>query len=316
FSGVIGLIFFLELIVAVLAVVFQSQVREWINEFFLQNIKAYRDDIDLQNLIDSLQKMCGYDVRNRPQNDWSNHIFVKGCIKALEDWLPGNLYTVAIVFVPLCGQITPSSSNHLLRSAVLGSSRLLSKSEQAESETRNSVVALLLLSVFQSSGAAPPPARRPAVDPRPQRRTDTARSAAEPDPFRLSSAPPRWKTPDGGPRCALLLPQAFGPEFHVSAEKWTDSPAVWVSTSSVRTQNRTEPAHLVVHWLEGEGRTRLWRLYTCHCCLFQEEPAPPLWSLKGHKTNIFNRRLCSPGMNLLEPGSVRDPIRIQQDPRH
>ncbi|MED6287432.1 Tetraspanin-14 [Characodon lateralis] len=148
FSGVIGLIFFLELIVAVLAVVFQSQVREWINEFFLQNIKAYRDDIDLQNLIDSLQKMnhccgaqephdwdlnvyfscngthrsrekcgvpfscciidpadtvlntqCGYDVRNRPEKDWSNHIFVKGCIKALEDWLPGNLYTVAIVFV-------------------------------------------------------------------------------------------------------------------------------------------------------------------------------------------------------------------------
>ncbi|XP_047206793.1 tetraspanin-14 isoform X2 [Girardinichthys multiradiatus] len=148
FSGVIGLIFFLELIVAVLAVVFQSQVREWINEFFLQNIKAYRDDIDLQNLIDSLQKMnhccgaqepndwdlnvyfscngthrsrekcgvpfscciidpadtvlntqCGYDVRNRPKNEWENYIFVRGCIKELEDWLPGNLYTVAIVFV-------------------------------------------------------------------------------------------------------------------------------------------------------------------------------------------------------------------------
>lgn len=53
----IGFIFFLELTVAVLAVVFQSQVREWINNIFLQNIKAYRDDIDLQNLIDSLQKM-------------------------------------------------------------------------------------------------------------------------------------------------------------------------------------------------------------------------------------------------------------------
>lgn len=57
FSGIIGFIFFLELTAAVLAVVFQSQVRAWINEFFVANIKAYRDDIDLQNLIDSLQRM-------------------------------------------------------------------------------------------------------------------------------------------------------------------------------------------------------------------------------------------------------------------
>lgn len=57
FSGVIGFIFILELTAAVLAVVFQSQVREWINDFFLANIKGYRDDIDLQNLIDSLQRM-------------------------------------------------------------------------------------------------------------------------------------------------------------------------------------------------------------------------------------------------------------------
>ncbi|XP_070834490.1 tetraspanin-14 [Chaetodon trifascialis] len=148
FSGVIGFIFMLELTAAVLAVVFQSQVREWINDFFLANIKAYRDDIDLQNLIDSLQRMnyccgaqepndwdlnvyfscngthrsrekcgvpfsccitdpadsvvntqCGYDVRNRPKRDWSDHIYTKGCIVALEDWLPGNLYTVAIVFI-------------------------------------------------------------------------------------------------------------------------------------------------------------------------------------------------------------------------
>lgn len=57
FSGVIGFIFVLELTAAVLAVVFQSQVKAWINDFFLANIKAYRDDIDLQNLIDSLQRM-------------------------------------------------------------------------------------------------------------------------------------------------------------------------------------------------------------------------------------------------------------------
>uniref|UniRef100_A0A8C5CLH8 Tetraspanin n=1 Tax=Gadus morhua TaxID=8049 RepID=A0A8C5CLH8_GADMO len=150
FSGLIGFIFFLELTAAVLVVVFQGQVRDWINDFFLNNIKAYRDDIDLQNLIDSLQRLnqccgaqepndwdrnvyfscngthrsrekcgvpfsccrkdpavrhtvlintqCGYDVRLKSQDDWMD-IYTKGCIPALEDWLPGNMYTVAIVFI-------------------------------------------------------------------------------------------------------------------------------------------------------------------------------------------------------------------------
>ncbi|XP_035981898.1 tetraspanin-14 isoform X48 [Fundulus heteroclitus] len=74
FSGVIGFIFFLELTVAVLAVVFQSQVRDWINDFFLQNIKGYRDDIDLQNLIDSVQKMnhcCGA----KEPDDWNLNVY-------------------------------------------------------------------------------------------------------------------------------------------------------------------------------------------------------------------------------------------------
>ncbi|XP_061822832.1 tetraspanin-14 [Nerophis lumbriciformis] len=147
FSGVIGFIFVLELVAAVLAVLFQSQLREWLNDFFLANVRAYRDDIDLQNLIDSLQRMnhccgaqepndwnlnvyfscnksnpstercgvpfscciadpaesvvntqCGYGVR-RLESTWAEHIYVKGCMAALEDWLPGNLYTVASVFV-------------------------------------------------------------------------------------------------------------------------------------------------------------------------------------------------------------------------
>uniref|UniRef100_A0A674EYD5 Tetraspanin n=1 Tax=Salmo trutta TaxID=8032 RepID=A0A674EYD5_SALTR len=145
FSGVIGLIFFLELTAAVLAFVFQDNVREWINDFFLANVKAYREDIDLQNLIDSLQKLnhcCGAKepddwnlnvyfncTNNNPsrercgvpfscclsdpavsnlipysshfllQGDWINYIYIKGCIPALEEWLPRNLYIVAGVFI-------------------------------------------------------------------------------------------------------------------------------------------------------------------------------------------------------------------------
>lgn len=50
-------IFLLELAVAFLAFLFQDWVRDRVKEFFENNIKSYRDDIDLQNLIDSLQKI-------------------------------------------------------------------------------------------------------------------------------------------------------------------------------------------------------------------------------------------------------------------
>lgn len=33
------------------------------------------------------------------QQEWSSQIYTKGCIASLEDWLPQNLYTVAIVFI-------------------------------------------------------------------------------------------------------------------------------------------------------------------------------------------------------------------------
>lgn len=33
------------------------------------------------------------------QSQWSNTIYVKGCIIALEEWLPRNLYIVAGVFI-------------------------------------------------------------------------------------------------------------------------------------------------------------------------------------------------------------------------
>ncbi|XP_069914051.1 tetraspanin-14 isoform X1 [Oryctolagus cuniculus] len=150
FCGAIVLIFFLELAVAVLAFLFQDWVRDRFREFFESNIRSYRDDIDLQNLIDSLQKanqccgaygpedwdlnvyfncsgasysrekcgvpfsccvpdpaqkvvntQCGYDVRIQLKSKWDESIFTKGCIQALEGWLPRNIYIVAGVFIAI-----------------------------------------------------------------------------------------------------------------------------------------------------------------------------------------------------------------------
>uniref|UniRef100_A0A3B5KY89 Uncharacterized protein n=1 Tax=Xiphophorus couchianus TaxID=32473 RepID=A0A3B5KY89_9TELE len=46
-----------------------------------------------------LNTQCGYDVRNQQEKEWSEKIFVRGCIVALEEWLPRNLYTVAFIFI-------------------------------------------------------------------------------------------------------------------------------------------------------------------------------------------------------------------------
>uniref|UniRef100_A0ACB8F7L0 Tetraspanin-14 n=2 Tax=Sphaerodactylus townsendi TaxID=933632 RepID=A0ACB8F7L0_9SAUR len=150
FCGTIVLIFILELVVAVLAFLFQDWVRDQVEIFFKNNIVSYRDDIDLQNLIDSLQKMnhccgaqdpndwnlniyfncssssksrercgvpfsccvpdpaqkvlntqCGYDIRTMARSLWEERIFTRGCIPALEAWLPRNIYIVAGVFIAI-----------------------------------------------------------------------------------------------------------------------------------------------------------------------------------------------------------------------
>ncbi|MEE6516527.1 hypothetical protein FKM82_026067 [Ascaphus truei] len=138
----------MELAVAVLAFLFQDWVRDRAKDFFENNIKAYRDDIDLQNLIDSLQKanqccgaqgpddwdlneyfncssvnlsrekcgvpfscciadpaqsvvntQCGYDVRKNSLAERGKVTYLKGCISALEAWLPRNIYIVAGAFL-------------------------------------------------------------------------------------------------------------------------------------------------------------------------------------------------------------------------
>ncbi|XP_010185031.1 PREDICTED: tetraspanin-14-like, partial [Mesitornis unicolor] len=44
---------------------------------------------------------CGYDVRKESKSQWDDQIFVKGCIFALEAWLPQNIYIVAGVFIAI-----------------------------------------------------------------------------------------------------------------------------------------------------------------------------------------------------------------------
>lgn len=67
FSVFLGIIFFLELTAGVLAFVFKDWIKDQLNFFINNNIRAYRDDIDLQNLIDFTQEyvsMCFLSIRS------------------------------------------------------------------------------------------------------------------------------------------------------------------------------------------------------------------------------------------------------------
>nr|KAF6347577.1 tetraspanin 17 [Pipistrellus kuhlii] len=106
FSVFLGLIFFLELATGILVFVFKDWIRDQLNLFINNNVKAYRDDIDLQNLIDFAQEyedvlntQCGYDVRLKLELEQQGSIHTKGCVGQFEKWLQDNLVIVAGVFV-------------------------------------------------------------------------------------------------------------------------------------------------------------------------------------------------------------------------
>lgn len=100
---------------------------------------------------------------------------------------------------------------------------------------------------------------------------------------RLLLPPLRWKNPDGGPQCALSLPQASGPDSRSSPGIWTDSPAVWVSPCG---RSRLE-GHLVTGAAGGEmvSAARAFSGFTRVTAVFISETAPPLRRLQGLKTN-------------------------------
>jgi len=71
----VGVIFFLELVVGILAFVYKDWVKEQVKNQLLSMIENYRDDPDLQNVIDWVQqdwlKCCGVE----DYNDWESNIY-------------------------------------------------------------------------------------------------------------------------------------------------------------------------------------------------------------------------------------------------
>ncbi|XP_035644907.1 tetraspanin-5-like isoform X2 [Oncorhynchus keta] len=132
FSVFLGIIFFLELTAGVLAFVFKDWIKDQLNFFINNNIRAYRDDIDLQNLIDFTQEYweccgafgaddwnlniyfnctdsnpsrekCGVPfsccTKDPADSEQMTFIYIKGCVPQFEKWLQDNLTVVAGIFI-------------------------------------------------------------------------------------------------------------------------------------------------------------------------------------------------------------------------
>jgi len=74
FSAILGTIFFGQVIIGILAFIYKDWFRDRVTEFLSTTIDRYRDDPDLQNIIDLTQaslECCGAE---QPQ-DWESNIY-------------------------------------------------------------------------------------------------------------------------------------------------------------------------------------------------------------------------------------------------
>ncbi|XP_076825314.1 tetraspanin-5-like [Clavelina lepadiformis] len=77
FSVCLGVIFFAELIAGILGFVYKDWFHLQFAGFVNKTIKGYRDDVDLQNIIDFFQEnlqCCGGDIG---PSDWDNNVYFK-----------------------------------------------------------------------------------------------------------------------------------------------------------------------------------------------------------------------------------------------
>lgn len=82
FTGILGVIFFGQIILGILSFVYKDWFKDKANEMIMTTIVRYRDDPDLQNIIDLTQatmECCGV----TEPNDWEYNIYFN-CTKKVE----------------------------------------------------------------------------------------------------------------------------------------------------------------------------------------------------------------------------------------
>ncbi|XP_068132049.1 tetraspanin-33 isoform X3 [Hyperolius riggenbachi] len=107
FSICLTIVFLLQLSAGIVGFVFSDKARGKVSEVIGNAIIHYRDDLDLQNLIDFGQKeavintMCGHGMQNLDYTQAGEFIYTNGCIDKLVNWLHSNLFLLGGVALGL-----------------------------------------------------------------------------------------------------------------------------------------------------------------------------------------------------------------------
>ncbi|XP_008256441.1 tetraspanin-33 isoform X3 [Oryctolagus cuniculus] len=107
FSLCLTVVFLLQLAAGILGFVFSDQARGKVSEIINNAIVHYRDDLDLQNLIDFGQQkavintMCGQSMQALNYLEASKVIYTNGCIDKLVNWIHSNLFLLGGVALGL-----------------------------------------------------------------------------------------------------------------------------------------------------------------------------------------------------------------------
>ncbi|GCC16895.1 hypothetical protein chiPu_0017382 [Chiloscyllium punctatum] len=106
FMGFLLFILLAQIIGAALGFIFSKKVETKTVALFKKGIIRYRDDLDLQNLIDFIQKkivntMCGYETQSKEVLLVHKIIYMKGCLENIVNWGHENLNFIGGVCLSL-----------------------------------------------------------------------------------------------------------------------------------------------------------------------------------------------------------------------
>ncbi|XP_028857411.1 tetraspanin-33 isoform X2 [Denticeps clupeoides] len=107
FLGLLVVLVLLQIATAALGFVFSDMVLERAQRLMEKGIVRYRDDQDLENAIDFVQRksvlntMCGYGTQKTKEFETSKSIYSKGCLSSIVQWGKQNLLLISGLSVGL-----------------------------------------------------------------------------------------------------------------------------------------------------------------------------------------------------------------------
>ncbi|XP_034079278.1 tetraspanin-33b isoform X2 [Gymnodraco acuticeps] len=107
FSFTLTFVFLTQLAISIMGFFYSDQTRGALGKFVKKAIVHYRDDLDLQNLMDYIQKetvvntMCGFGVQTQKYLEANKLIFPVGCADKAVLWIESHLLLVGALALGL-----------------------------------------------------------------------------------------------------------------------------------------------------------------------------------------------------------------------